>query len=61
MNYETLFSPMKIGPVEMKNRVVMAPMLMGLGSFDGAPTKEMTEYYEERAKGGAGLIITWNW
>ena len=58
MNYETLFSPMKIGPVEMKNRVVMAPMLMGLGSFDGAPTKEMTEYYEERAKGGAGLIIT---
>ncbi len=36
----------------------MAPMLMGFGKFDGTPTEKMMDYYEERAKGGTGLIIT---
>lgn len=58
MKYEKLFTPMKIGNVEIKNRVVMAPMLMGFGQFDGCPTDKMMNYYEERAKGGTGLIIT---
>lgn len=58
MNYEMLFSPMKIGNVEIKNRIVMAPMLMGFGRFDGNATEKMMNYYEERAKGGTGLIIT---
>lgn len=53
-----LFSPMKIGKVEIKNRIVMAPMLMGFGRFNGDPTEKMMNYYEERAKGGTGLIIT---
>ena len=53
-----LFTPMKIGGVTIKNRVVMAPMLMGFGQFDGAVTAQMADYYEQRAKGGAGLIIT---
>lgn len=58
MKYEKLFTPMKIGTTEIKNRIVMAPMLMGMGKFDGCPTERMMNYYEERAKGGAGLIIT---
>lgn len=58
MKYEKLFTPMKIGTTEIKNRIVMAPMLMGLGQFDGCPTEKMMNYYEERAKGGTGLIIT---
>lgn len=53
-----LNTPMKIGSCEIKNRVVMSPMLMGFGQFDGKPTKKMMDYYEERAKGGTGLIIT---
>lgn len=53
-----LFSPMKIGNVEIKNRIVMAPMLMGFGQFNGDATEKMINYYEERAKGGTGLIIT---
>jgi len=53
-----LFSPMKIGGLTVKNRIVMAPMLMGFGQFDGAVTAQMADYYEQRAKGGAGLIIT---
>lgn len=58
MKYEKLFTPMKIGTTEIKNRIVMSPMLMGLGQFDGCPTEKMMNYYEERAKGGTGLIIT---
>lgn len=58
MKYEKLFSPMKIGNVEIKNRIVMAPMLMGFGQFNGDATEKMMNYYEERAKGGTGLIIT---
>lgn len=53
-----LNTPMNIGSCEIKNRVVMSPMLMGFGQFDGKPTKKMMDYYEERAKGGTGLIIT---
>lgn len=58
MNYEKLFSPIKIGNCEIKNRIAMAPMLMGFGQFDGTVTEKMLDYYEERAKGGTGLIIT---
>ncbi len=58
MKYEKLFSPIKIGKVEIKNRVVMAPMLMDFGQFDGKATKQLMDYYEERAKGGTGLIVT---
>ena len=57
MEYKLLFTPMKIGGVEIKNRIVMAPMEMGFGQIDGKPTPMLTDYYEERAKGGVGLII----
>ena len=57
MEYKTLFSPMKIGNVEIKNRIVMSPMEMGFGQMDGTPTDMLIEYYEERAKGGVGLMI----
>lgn len=53
-----LFTPMKIGNCEIKNRFVMSPMLMGFGQFDGKPTQQMIDYYSARAKGGTGLIIT---
>jgi 2,4-dienoyl-CoA reductase-like NADH-dependent reductase (Old Yellow Enzyme family)/thioredoxin reductase len=56
--YNMLFSPMSIGNVEIKNRVVMAPMCMGFGQFNGKATDTMIDYYVERAKGGVGLIFT---
>lgn len=58
MEYKMLFSPMKIGTCDIKNRIVMSPMLMGFGQLDGCATDKLIEYYEERAKGGTGLIIT---
>ncbi len=58
MEKKMLFTPMKIGNVEIKNRVVMAPMMLGFGQINGNATEKMMNYYEERAKGGVGLIIS---
>ncbi|MEG0250770.1 MAG: FAD-dependent oxidoreductase [Peptostreptococcus sp.] len=56
--YEKLFSPANIGKVKIKNRLVMSPMGTGIANLDGTPSDEMIRYYEERAKGGVGLIYT---
>jgi 2-enoate reductase len=54
-----LFQPGKIGKVELKNRLVMAPMGIGaLTDFNGTFSERAIDYYEARAKGGIGLIVT---
>ncbi|MHB8280410.1 MAG: oxidoreductase [Candidatus Humimicrobiaceae bacterium] len=60
MSLENLFSPIKIGNVEIPNRAAMAPMNIGapMYSDDGMWPKKTIRYYEERAIGGLGLIIT---
>ncbi len=58
MEYKSLFSPMKIGECEIKNRIVFPPILMGMANLDGTPTEKLLDYYEEKAKGGTGLIMT---
>ncbi|MGI6072225.1 MAG: FAD-dependent oxidoreductase [Lachnospiraceae bacterium] len=55
--YEMLFSPMNIGTMRVKNRIVMAAAEFSLGQPSGCPTQKQTDYYVERAKGGVGLII----
>ncbi|MCR5207356.1 MAG: NAD(P)/FAD-dependent oxidoreductase [Eubacterium sp.] len=57
MSYDIMFSPMKIGTMEVKNRVVMTAAEFSLGQINGEPTERMINYFEERAKGGVGLII----
>ena len=57
MGYDLLFSPIRIGNLEIKNRVVMNAAEFSLGQINGCPTERMMDYYEERAKGGVGLII----
>lgn len=54
---EKLFEPSKIGPVEIRNRIVMAPIVTHLANENGAVTPRMIDYYTERARGGVGLII----
>ena len=56
-NLDSLFKPFKYKNLELKNRFVMAPMTRSF-SADGAPTSEMAEYYQRRALGEVGLIIT---
>jgi len=60
MALDNLLSPIKLGDLEILNRVAMAPMGMGepLYSPDETWPKRVIRYYEERAIGGAGLIIT---
>lgn len=56
--YDILFTPMKVGKVEIKNRIVMCAM--GGSHFiapDGTFNEPTATYFIERAKGGAGLII----
>jgi peptide methionine sulfoxide reductase MsrA len=45
MSDNLLFTPIKIGSCEIRNRIVMAPMLMGFGRFDGKPTEKLLDYY----------------
>ena len=47
-----------IGSLEIKNRIAMAPMISNLANPDGTTNETHLSYLEERAKGGAGLIIT---
>ncbi|MEF9946968.1 MAG: NAD(P)/FAD-dependent oxidoreductase [Comamonas sp.] len=47
----------RIGSMELKNRIAMAPMGENYGGTDGICGERAQAYYEERAKGGTGLII----
>lgn len=57
MPFDILFSPMNIGTMTVKNRTVMTAAEFSLGQTNGKPTERLMDYYEERAKGGVGLII----
>ena len=52
-----LFSPLKVGSVELKNRIVFTGHATNL-TVDGHPNDELVAYQRARAKGGAGLVVT---
>ena len=47
-----------IGPLRLKNRIIMGPMGTNYGTTDGFSTERDKQYYAERAKGGVAMIIT---
>jgi N-ethylmaleimide reductase len=51
----TLFSPYRLGPLTLPNRIVMAPMTRNRAGTGEAPTELNATYYAQRA--GAGLIV----
>ncbi len=51
-----LFDPLKIGDIELPNRIVMAPLTRCRASAGRVPNTLMAEYYAQRA--GAGLILS---
>ena len=55
--YRHLFTPLRLGPVTVANRIVFSAHLTNYAT-DGMPTEQHTAYYAARAAGGAGLIIT---
>jgi N-ethylmaleimide reductase len=51
----SLFSPFRLGPLRLANRIVMAPLTRARADEHGVPSPLAAEYYAQRA--GAGLII----
>jgi len=51
-----LFTPVKLGALELRNRIVMAPMTRSRCDVDGMPTAVMVDYYRQRAS--AGMIVS---
>ena len=57
MPEQLLWSPLQLGPVTVRNRIVFSAHLTNYAE-DGLPTEQHAAYYAARAEGGAGLIIT---
>jgi 2,4-dienoyl-CoA reductase (NADPH2) len=57
MSPRYLWTPLELGPVEVRNRIVFSAHLTNYAR-DGKPTEQHAAYYAERAAGGTGLIIT---
>jgi len=55
--FGALARSIRIGDLEVPNRIVFPALATGFGSADGYLTERCISYYLERARGGAGLII----
>ena len=53
-----LWTPFRLGRIELRNRFVLLAHWNGLDAPDGTPTEDLAAYYEVRARGGTGLIVT---
>jgi len=51
-----LFTPIKVGSIELKNRIIMPPVVDRL-AVDGMVSEPVKDYYAARARGGVGLIV----
>ncbi len=54
--FPNLFSPLKVGRLTFKNRIISAPMTFPILTSDGCLTPEAIAFYELRAKGGAAVV-----
>lgn len=59
-NFPHLFQPFTLRTMTVKNRIVMMPMGSDLAGHNGQMSDEHIKYYEQRARGGAGLILVEN-
>lgn len=55
--FRYLFKSIKIGGIEVKNRIALPGLIMGLATEEGEITQELIDFYEIRARGGTGLIV----
>jgi 2,4-dienoyl-CoA reductase-like NADH-dependent reductase (Old Yellow Enzyme family)/thioredoxin reductase len=54
--FDSLFSPFRIGKLDLKNRIVMPPMATNFADPDGSVNNRHIAYYVSRAKGGVGYV-----
>jgi len=55
--FQHLFTPLPVGKMELRNRIVMLPMTTGYGEADETVGDRFIDFFAERARGGAGLIV----
>ncbi len=55
-DWEVVFEPIKIGSLTAKNRVEVAPTVMGLANADQSVSRELIEFHRAQAKGGAAIV-----
>lgn len=58
MMLKNIFSPIRVGEIELPNRFVVPAMVMNYCHADGTATERYTAYHEAKARGDWGLIIT---
>ena len=56
--FKRLFSPIKLGPITVRNRIVASSHATNFMYPIGPPTDRAIDYYVSKAKGGVGLIVT---
>jgi 2,4-dienoyl-CoA reductase-like NADH-dependent reductase (Old Yellow Enzyme family) len=55
--FQTLFTPLDIGNLVLKNRITLAPMYLCYGNSDGTVSEKTIEFYARRAKAGVSLLV----
>jgi 2,4-dienoyl-CoA reductase-like NADH-dependent reductase (Old Yellow Enzyme family)/thioredoxin reductase len=55
-DWEVVFEPIKIGSLTAKNRIEVAPTVMGLANADQSVSRELIEFHRAQAKGGAAIV-----
>ena len=58
MTATPLLQPFKLGPITLRNAIIMSPLTRSRSVPTNVPNKVNLEYYQQRAEGGAGLIVT---
>ncbi|MDR0424936.1 MAG: NAD(P)/FAD-dependent oxidoreductase [Clostridiales Family XIII bacterium] len=58
MEYNAIFSPMRLGKLTLKNRLIMAPMSSEMSETDGFLNDKVIRYYAARARGGFSVVTT---
>ena len=58
LNYPKLFTPMKVGSLIFRNRILSGPNMISAMDHFGAPTDYLISYYAEKAKGGCAQVTT---
>jgi 2,4-dienoyl-CoA reductase-like NADH-dependent reductase (Old Yellow Enzyme family)/thioredoxin reductase len=57
LKYPKIFSPGRIGTLELENRLIKSPCHVKLGGRDGSVTDRLIEHYRKQASGGVGLVM----
>lgn len=58
--FTNLFSPLKVGKLNLRNRITMAPLYLGYAGEGGTVSRLLLDYYREMARSGVALVVVEN-